>query len=151
MYLALSPAVEELRSPIVDADNLLHLFERRIRTDIIVERKREVLGGIGIVIADPRSTKHFPHDEGERVDVHSAIGFDGFVPLDGEVEHFRAHVAFRSNPTILLLVEPAVGLGVGDGQAEVGDDAGAVVLDEDVLGLDVSMRDRRLALKLKDI
>ena len=29
-------------------------------------------------------------------------------PLDGEVEHLRAHVALRPNAAVLLLVEPTV-------------------------------------------
>ena len=41
-HLALPPAVQELRSPVVDTHDLLHLLERGIRTYVVVERQSEV-------------------------------------------------------------------------------------------------------------
>jgi hypothetical protein len=45
-HLAFSPAVEELRPPVVDAHDLLHLLERRVRADVAMERQRKAFARI---------------------------------------------------------------------------------------------------------
>ena len=114
-HLALPPTVQELRPPVVNADNFLHLLERRIWPHIIVERQSKVGGGIGIVIANSCFTKHLPHDKRKRIDVNSSVSFDRFVPFNFEVEDLRAHVSFRAHSAVLLLVQTTVRFRVSNG------------------------------------
>lgn len=62
------------------------------------------------------------------------------------VEHFRAHVTLRPHFGIGADVQHVGGLNVCDGEAEVGDDALAVCLHQDVFAFNVAVGNARLAL-----
>ena len=91
------------------------------------------------------SSRDLPEHETKCVHVGGLEGLDvGLV--ERLVKHLRRHVSPCADPRvgrdvdlIRLAVKP-------DGEPEVGDGAGAVPLDEDVLGLDVPVRHCRLAL-----
>lgn len=70
-----------------------------------------------------------------------------FLPF---VQNLRGHVALRSNLRVVANVNRSVFLSVRDCQSKVSDDALSIYLHEDVLRLQVTMSDRRLALLAED-
>ena len=86
-----------------------------------------------------------PHHQAEAVDVNPPEVLEhGHV--HAHVQYLGGHVALGAHPGVLGNVGLPGGLGVGHGQPEVSDDAGAVSPDQDVLRLDVPVSDGGLAL-----
>ena len=67
--------------------------------------------------------------------------------VDGLVQHLWRHVALCADAVVGRNVHRVRGGVVAHGQAEIGDGALAVALDEDVLALQVSMCDGQFTYK----
>lgn len=156
------------RAAAINTHNLSHLVKSWIRTHGFEVGQRKRLGrGTAAAAAATffillrqelilsvdhdhfRSPQNLPHEEGKRVHVRPAEGLKRRLLVDTEVKHLRTHVPLGPNPGVLGDVELVAGLLVGDGQAEVGDDAGSILAHENVLGFDVPVGDAGFALRRK--
>ena len=58
--LVFAPAFDELRPSVVDANDLLHLLERRVRADVVVKGKGVTLGRVlEIIIINKQFCEEF--------------------------------------------------------------------------------------------
>ncbi|XP_059609313.1 uncharacterized protein LOC132256782 [Phlebotomus argentipes] len=131
---------EYRRAVIVATDDLLHVLEAGISRNNIVEWHFVVLGDA----TGQCSAANLPEDQTQGVNVHSTDGLEAS-------HHFRRHVSSGADFGIVAQVDLPGGLHVSHCQSKVSNHARSVQANQDVLGLEIAMGNRGLALLPEDL